>query len=189
MGGHARSKSRAITVVVLVVLLGLPTAVAWARTLGGEAVVGHPGIGGFRQSAAVDRELYVEGDPVVLTYRVCRSRPWPTRTNSGFVAEFRVIDADGVVVADTGHRVYQLILLRVLWLPGQCRTVAYEWDQHWWNQEAADGEDVVLGVSVTGDRVDPGSYRFEVWWRVSAGGEPDRQLPDPTVTAAFEIEP
>jgi hypothetical protein len=71
-----------LAVLLLVVLLALPAGVAWGRTVGGAAVSGHPAISGFRQHAEVDRDRYEEQEPVVLTYRVCRSRPWPATTNS-----------------------------------------------------------------------------------------------------------
>jgi hypothetical protein len=178
-----------VTLTLLTALLVAPFAVAWARTPGGEPVAGHPGIAGFRQSAEVDRGTYAEDDSVILTYRVCRSRPWPTRTNSSFQVEFRVVDeAAGRVVADTTHRIHPLMLVPLWWWPGRCRTAEPVWDQHVWNQEPAE-EGAVLGGPVRGDRVEPGSYRFEVWWEASAGGEPDEQVPDPIVTAPFDIVP
>lgn len=193
MGRRGRSLSRAV-LLVLLVLLVLPVGVAWGRTLGGEAVVGHPGIAGFRQSAEGDRDRYEEQEAVVLTYRVCRSRPWPMRTNfppmeGALSAEFRVVDDRGDVVADTTHRGYVLSLGTTRWWPGQCRSVDLEWDQHHWNQDGPDrGGPEVGGVPVRGDRVEPGVYRFEVWWHVSSGEEPDEQLPEPIETAPFVLE-
>jgi hypothetical protein len=169
--------------------------VAWVRTSGGEPVAGMPGIGGFRQSAEVDRETYVENQPVVLTYRVCRSRPWPTTTDPSWVgpssltAEFRVVDDQGDVVADTTHRVHVLLTPRpTRWRPGQCRWVGFEWDQRFWNQPHFEEPDVA-GTPVRGDRVGSGSYRFEVWWAASRGGEPREQTSEPIETAPFLIEP
>lgn len=194
MGGRGRSLTRVAVVVLLLVLSVLPVGVAWGRTSGGSAVAGHPGIAGFRQSAEVDRDRYEEGDAVVLTYRVCRSRPWPTRTNSppmgSPAAEFRVVDDRGEVVADTTHRVYILSLGTTAWWPGQCRSVDLEWDQHRWNQDDPDDEEMkVVGSPVRGERVEPGAHRFEVWWLVSSGGEPDEQLPEPIETAPLVLEP
>jgi hypothetical protein len=101
-------------VLLLVVLLALPVGVAWGRTPSGEAVVGHPAVGGFRQQAEVDRDRYEEDDAVVLTYRVCRSRPWSATTNSpglgSLAVDFRVVDGHGDVVADTAHQSHVLVM-------------------------------------------------------------------------------
>lgn len=192
MGGRDRSVARP-AVVLLLVLLTLPAGVAWGQTLGGAAVVGHPGIAGFRQSAEVDQARYEEGERVVLTYRACRSRPWPTVTNSPagpLAAEFRVVDERGEVVADTTHQGYILSLGTTRWWPGQCRSMDLVWDQHRWNQDPPDEEEQQYGgVPVRRDRVEPGTYRFEVWWHVSAGGEPDEQLPELIETDPFVLEP
>jgi hypothetical protein len=208
-GGLVREEARVVTegsppsgrrpvrpvLLLVLVLVASSVGVAWGRTLGGEPVVGHPGISGFRQSAEVDRDRYEDQEAVVLTYRVCRSRPWPARTNAppmegGVAAEFRVVAADADVVADTTHRGYVLVLSSTWWWPGQCRAVDLEWDQHRWNQEDPEGGSPdTIGSPVRGGRVEPGEHRFEVWWHVSAGGEPDEQLPAPVVTAPFLIEP
>jgi hypothetical protein len=193
MGGK---NSRMVPAIVLfVVLLTSPLAVAWARTSGGEQVAGHPVVAGFRQSAEVDGETYTENEPVVLTYRVCRSRPWPTTTSSpgrvsegSLVAEFRVLDDQGDVVADTSHRGYVLALSQSWWWPGQCRSVDLEWDQRFWNQPDSPEPDVA-GSPVRGDRVEPGRYRFEVWWVTSRGDEHDEQVPEPIETARLLVEP
>jgi hypothetical protein len=179
--------------VVLLVVLALPVGVAWGRTLGGEEVGGHPGIDGFRQRAGVDRVRYEEQEPVVLTYRVCRSRPWPATTNSpgrgSLAVDFRVVDEHGDVVADSTHQGHVLVLVRTRWWPGQCRSMDVQWDQHRWNQDEPDGvEPDVSGLPRRGDRVEPGVYSFEVWWLVSPGGEPDERLPGPITTAPFVVE-
>jgi hypothetical protein len=181
-------------VLLLVVLLAPPAGVAWGRTVGGAAVTGHPAISGFRQHAEVDRDRYEEQEPVVLTYRVCRSRPWPATTNSpgrgSLAVDFRVVDEHGEVVADTTHQGHILVLVRTRWWPGQCRSMDVVWDQHRWNQDGPDQQEPeVGGVPARGDRVEPGDYRFEVWWLVSPGDEPDEQTPRPTETSPFVIAP
>lgn len=188
MAAGGRRRMGAV-VVVLLVLLAIPVGAAAARVPTGEPVAGHPGLDGFRHDVQVDRESYEPTVPVVLTYRVCRSRPWPTQTNSAFTAEFRVIDEQGEVVADTTHRIYPQVLIPVWWAPGQCRSVEHEWDQQLWNQESADNATVAAGSPVRGERAVPGSYRFEVWWLASAGSEPDEQVPEPIVSASFVLEP
>jgi hypothetical protein len=194
MAGRGRSLARPVAILVMV-LLALPVGVAWGRTLGGATVVGHPGLSGFRQQAEVERSRYPAEDAVVVTYRVCRSRPWPTRTNSpamgaSLTAGFRAVNERGGVVADTSHRIYVLLLGSTHWWPGQCRSVDLEWDQHVWNQEQPDpAEQEYGGVPVRGDRVEPGIHRFEVWWEVSPGGEPDDRVPEPIATRPFVLAP
>lgn len=80
-------------VLLLLVLLILPLGVAWGRTVGGAAVSGHPGITGFRQYAETDRDRYDDGESVIVTYRACRSRPWPTTTNSPGAGPLSVVIA------------------------------------------------------------------------------------------------
>jgi hypothetical protein len=173
--------------ILLALVVG---ALALARVPGAERVEGHPGLSGFRQQAVANQERYDEGQPVELTYRVCRSRPWSAATNSGFSAEWRVVDEQGEVVADTSHRVYPAVLIPVRWWPGQCRSVEYEWDQRYWNQHRREGEEQhQRGLPVRRDRVEPGVYRFEVWWDGSPGGEPDELTPDPILTDSFELRP
>ena len=165
-------------------------ALVLARVPGTQPVEGHPGLSGFRQQGTVDQEGYDEGEPVELTYRVCRSRPWRTTTNSGFLAEWRVVDEHGEVVADTTHRVYPAVLIPVGWWPGQCRSVEYVWDQRYWNQHPPDDEEErQAGLPIRRDRVDPGTYRFEVWWNASPDREPDDLMPDAITTGAFELRP
>jgi hypothetical protein len=192
MGGGRSTLVRA-TIVLLLVLLASPLAAAWARTSGGEPVAGLPGIGGFRQSAEVDGETFAENEPVVLTYRVCRSRPWPTRTRSpgpggdSLVAQFHVLDDRGDVVARPGGG-YILLLASTWWWPGQCRSRDFVWDQRYGDQndpdrEAPNGDGTVAG----GGRVEPGDHRFEAWWTVASG---DKLMEsEPTKTTPFLIEP
>lgn len=193
MGGQSSTIVRA-TIALLVILLASPLAVAWTRTSGGEPVNGQPGIAGFRHSAETDRETYEKSETVVLTYRVCRSRPWPTTTNPAWpdrslTAAFRVVSAQGEVVADTTHRGGILSMARPpRWWPGQCRSVDFEWDQHLWNQPDFEDPDVA-GEPVRGDRVEPGNYRFEVWWLASRGEPPDDEASKPVETPPFLIEP
>lgn len=195
MGARRSTIVRGI-IVLLVVLLASPLVVAWARTSGGEQVAGQSGVAGFRHSAETDLETYEESEPVVLTYRVCRSRPWPTMTNppwpdGSLAAEFRVVNAQGDVVADTTHQGGILIMPRpTRWWPGQCRSVDFEWDQHLWNQpDSEEQAPAVGGAPVRGDRVEPGSYRFQVWWMASRGDPPDEEASEPTETPPFLIEP
>jgi hypothetical protein len=109
---------------------------------------------------------------------------------TSLTAEFRVLDERGGVVADTTHRGSILLLGTTHWWPGQCRSVDLEWGQHRWNQEQPDPEEQQYGgVPVRGERVEPGVYRFEVWWEVSPGGEPDDRAPEPIETAPFVLEP
>jgi hypothetical protein len=181
--------------VLLAMLVMIPVAAAGAREPGGAPLEGRPGLSGFRQSAAVDQDTYDEGEAVVLDSRVCPSRPWPTWTNSPtqgpLRAEFRVLDDEGEVVADTTHQGYLLVLYLNRWWPGQCRSGQLMWDQHYWNQEDFDPErdGDVLGVSVRGDRVEPGAYRLEVWWVASPCDEPDDLAPEPIETSPFVLEP
>lgn len=181
-------------IVLLVMLLASPLAVAWARTSGGGQVTGQPGIAGFRHSAEVDRETYEENEPVVLTYRVCRSRPWPTTTHPAWpdrslTAAFSVVNDQGDVVADTTHEIHILPMPRpTRWWPAQCRSVDFEWDQHLWNQPDFEEPDVA-GAPVRGDRVEPGRYRFQVWWMASRGDPPDDEASEPVETPPFLIEP
>jgi hypothetical protein len=171
--------------VTLVLLLAIGVAVL---ATAGEAVTRDGSASGFRQFADTDRTAYADGEPVRMTYRVCWARPWPTTTSSTGGSDvfigFRVLDDSGEVVADTSHTVHTLELRIVTWLPGQCRSVDREWNQRYWNQAERTGGP--LGVPVEGERVLPGSYRFEVWW-MHADDPGWRGLP--VETQPFTIEP
>ena len=80
---------------------------------------------------------------------------------------------------------------RFRWWPGQCRTATSEWDQRRWNQDPPGDKEQRQeeGLPVRHDRVEPGSYRFEVWWDTWHGEEPDELTPDPITTDTFELRP
>jgi hypothetical protein len=171
VGRKGRFASKCVAGSLLVALLLLPVVVAWARTLHGEAVSGVSGLAGFRHQAAVADDRYEPDRPVEVTYRVCRWRPWPTRTWSPgpeggrLVALYHVLDEDDVVVPgpDVG---FVLLARATWWWPGQCRSVNFNWDQHEANtgqRSEAAGEARSPGA---GDRVEPGRYRVEAWWEV-----------------------
>jgi hypothetical protein len=176
-----------------VALLLLPALVGWGRTLNGEAVRGVPGVAGFRHLAEVEHERYDPDRAVEVTYRVCRSRPWPTRTRSPgpeggrLVADFRVLGEDDVVVAQPGGG-YVLLAAATWWWPGQCRSANFEWDQHEANagQRQSDGPGEALSP-VAGDRVEPGRYRVEAWWQVE-DREPRYRQTQAVSTDVFVLE-
>jgi hypothetical protein len=99
---------RRVALIVVAVLVLAPVMLALGRVPGADPVRGTNGVAGFHQRVGTDLEAYEEDEPVLLTYEVCRARPWPTRVASGHVpvvAEFRIVDQTGGVVADTSHRV------------------------------------------------------------------------------------
>lgn len=110
--------------------------------------------------------LVAQGDPVRLTFTVCRTRPWPTVTSSGNRTqvgyEWRVLADDGEVVADNLHEARTLDLFSVWWLLGQCRSGHDDWDQRYWNRDDQPVHDgALLGGPQRGERVEPGTYRFQ----------------------------
>lgn len=159
-----------------------------SRAVGAEPVAGE--VAGFHQKAETDRASYEEGELVRLTFTVCRTRPWPTWTSSGnrtaLLYGWRILDADGNVVADTTHHVHTADLVQAFWLPGQCRVGEYEWDQRRWNRE--ERRQAGIGTPVTGDRVAPGAYRFEVSWQTAMWDDPPREQA-PVESSPFQIEP
>lgn len=174
----------ALVLVLVLVLLG--TRVVGAEPVGGD-------VAGFHHQAETDRGSYEVGDPVRLTFTVCRTRPWPTVTSSSgrtqVLYDWRILDDDGEVVADNLHSVRTAELLGVWWLPGQCRSGHDDWDQRYWNREDQPLEDgAVIGVPQRGKRVEPGTYRFQVRWQTARGGEPSREQP-PVLSSPFRVEP
>lgn len=172
----------------LLVVVGAAVALLGSRIVGAEPVRGE--VAGFHQKAETERTSYADGEPVRMTFTVCRTRPWPTTTSSGnrtlLRYEWRILDADGRVVADTDHRFGTSDLLRAFWWPGQCRAAQDEWDQRYWNRE--DRRQDVLGTPVRGDQVPPGEYRFEVRWQTAPWDNPP--VPQaPVETDPFRLEP
>jgi hypothetical protein len=106
--------------------------------------------------------------------RVCRIGLLPATTSGGggthLPVEFRVLNVEGSVVADSSHAVRTLELFTVHWLPGQCRSAHLHWDQHYWNQAGAETPDDVVGVPARGPRVPAGRYVFEAMWRTAVEG-------------------
>jgi hypothetical protein len=186
--GHGR-----IALIVIALLLLAPVVLALGRIPGADPVRGANAVAGFHQRVGTDHDMYGPDEPVLMTYEVCRTRPWPTQVASGHapvITEFRIVDQTNRVVADTGHRVYPMVLIPVRWWPGQCRSVEQEWDQRYWNQHPREGEEQHhRGAPIRRDRVEPGIYRFEVWWNVSATDEAGDQVPDPITTETFELRP
>jgi hypothetical protein len=193
MGMAVQTGWRRVALLVVAVLVLAPVVLSLGRMPGADPVRGMSGVAGFHQRAGTDQDAYGEDEPVRLSYEVCRTRPWPARTPSGqapVITEFRILDPAGDVVADTSHRGYTLLLSSVRWWPGQCRSVASEWDQRYWNQHPPDGQEQRrAGTPRRGERVEPGTYRFEVWWDVSPGDELDDLRSDAITTDMFELLP
>lgn len=131
-------------------------------------------VDGFRVRVTTDKEVYEHGEAVAATVRVCRTGLLPTTTSGGggthLPVDFRVLDVEGNVVADSSHAVRTLELRTVHWLPGQCRSVQLHWDQHYWNQPGAERPRDVVGVPARGLAVPAGQYVFEVRWHTAVEG-------------------
>jgi hypothetical protein len=193
LGVAVQTGWRRVALLVVAVLVLVPGVLSLGRIPGAEPVRGMTGAAGFHHRVGTAQDAYGEDEPVRLSYEVCRTRPWPARTLSGqvpVIAEFRILDQAGGVVADTSHRSHTLLLTSVRWWPGQCRSVASEWDQRYWNQHPPDEQEQRrAGTPRRGERVEPGTYRFEVRWDVSVGDEPDDLMSDAITTDTFELLP
>lgn len=160
------SKSRRVKVFTVAVA----TAAAIAAAHVGLSV----GIAGahvdrFRVRVTTDKQVYEHGDAVEATLRVCRASLVPTTTTGGggtlLPVEFRVLDNDGNVVADSSHQVRTLELRTAHWLAGQCRWAHLRWDQRYWNRPGVDPPNDVRGLPARGQTVPAGQYKFEVRWK------------------------
>ncbi|HVM14721.1 MAG TPA: hypothetical protein VM287_10390 [Egibacteraceae bacterium] len=191
MDVRSAATSRAAMALLFALVLVLILVLMGTRVLGAEPVRGD--MAGFHHQAETDRDSYEEGDPVRLTFTVCRTRPWPAVTSSSGMTQvlydWRVLDDDGEVVADNLHAVRTLELFSVWWLPGQCRSGHDDWDQRYWNREDQPVHGgALLGVPQRGERVEPGTYRFKVRWHTARGGDPSREQP-PVLSPPFRVEP
>jgi hypothetical protein len=171
------SKSRPVKVLTVAVATA---AAVTAAQVGLSVGVAGAHVDGFRVRVTTDKQVYKDGDAVEATLRVCRTGLMPTTTTGGggtnLPVEFRILDSEDNVVADSSHGVRTLELRTVRWLPGQCRSAHLRWDQHYWNRPGVDPPTDVVGMPSRGQTVPAGQYGFEVTWKGAVG------------TRTFEIE-
>jgi hypothetical protein len=139
----------------------------------------------FTVSVRADADLYSEGETVLIVMKVCSRRVW-WRVVSRSPFHWQIVDSDGNAVADTSHRVYQLVYIPQPWAPRQCRTWHDEWDQHYWNQ----AERRSFAEPVRGERVPAGEFQVRATWAAISGRDsPPLSKHPPVKSPPFTIEP
>jgi hypothetical protein len=166
-----------------IVLVGFVWVLGRTESVGGD-------VAGFRQSLVTDSAAYGEGDPVTVTFRVCRVRPWPTLASSGALTDvlhdWRIVDRSGQVVASTLYGGRTLDLRQVLWLPGQCRSRAVAWDQM--RRDAGFSADADWDATDPRVRAASGEYVVEGWWQTARWDDPPRDQRT-VVSRPFRLDP